>query len=227
MSTATAIGYLRVSTKDQADDGVSLDAQLERIKAFCKMNGYTLTKVYRDEGLSGKRSDNRPGLQAALDHACQDKAILVIYSLSRMSRSVRDTLEIAERINHAGANLCSLTESFDTSTATGRMVFKLLAVFAEFEREILGERTSAAMQHKLNQGERVGRHAQFGYRLTSSGGLEQVPEEMGVVTLARGKRSEGLDCKQIAGWLNAKGLTFRGRLWRTSQVEALLLREDV
>ena len=137
---SAAVGYLRVSTQDQADEGVSLDSQLERIRAYCLLNNHSLDAVYRDAGLSGKRVDNRPGLNDALNHVCREQGILVVYSLSRMSRSVRDTIEIAERLTSSDANLSSITEAFDTSTATGRMVFKLLAVFAEFEREILGER---------------------------------------------------------------------------------------
>lgn len=218
---STAIGYLRVSTEDQAKEGVSLDAQAERIRAFCLLNNHHLDAMYRDEGLSGKKADNRPGLVNALDHVCREQGILVVYSLSRMSRSVRDTIDIAERLTTAGANLSSLTEAFDTSTATGRMVFKLLAVFAEFEREILGERTSAALQHKARNGERVGRYAKFGYQLVA-GVQEPCPQEQGTIHVMQSFKLQGISCKDIAAFLNSGMVYFRGRPWRTEQVQKIL-----
>ena len=89
-STRVAIGYCRVSTAGQAEQGVSLDSQRERIQAWCQAQGYHLAAVHIDAGLSGKRADNRPGLQAALADACRQKAALVVYSLSRLARSVPD-----------------------------------------------------------------------------------------------------------------------------------------
>jgi hypothetical protein len=94
-----AIGYVRVSTAEQAAEGVSLDAQRARIAAWAHANAAELTAVYTDAGLSGGRADNRPGLQAALDAACTAKAALVVYSLSRLARSTRDAITISERLD--------------------------------------------------------------------------------------------------------------------------------
>src|SRR4051812_847817 len=99
--SADAIGYLRVSTESQAIDGVSLDAQRSRIQAWCQANGYTLSAVFEDAGVSGKRADNRPQLQKALEEVCRCKGVLVVYSLSRLARSTKDTLAIAERLDKA------------------------------------------------------------------------------------------------------------------------------
>ena len=134
-----AIGYVRVSTAGQAADGVSMDAQKGRIRAWCDANGYALTDTFTDAGISGKRADNRPGLRRALDAACKCRAALVVYSLSRLARSTRDAIEIAERLDKAGADLVSLTERIDTTTAAGKMVFRMLAVLAEFERDLVSE----------------------------------------------------------------------------------------
>jgi site-specific DNA recombinase len=148
------VGYTRVSTGGQAVDGVSLDAQRERIEAWCRANDHELTDVRVDAGLKGGRADNRPALQVALDTVCQSRGVLVVYSLSRLARSTRDTLEIAERLDRAGADLVSLTERIDTTTAAGRMVFRMLAVLAEFERDLISERTTTALRHKQHQGEK-------------------------------------------------------------------------
>ena len=86
-TTPNAVGYVRVSTELQAQEGISLEAQQARIRAWCEGNGYTLAGIHIDAGLSGSRSDNRPGLQAALSEACRTKAALVVYSLSRLARS--------------------------------------------------------------------------------------------------------------------------------------------
>src|SRR5690348_16798834 len=108
-----AVGYARVSTDMQASDGVSLDAQKAKIRAWCEANGYTLAGLHVDAGLSGCRSDNRPGLQEALAAACKRKAALVVYSLSRLARSTKDAIAISERLAKNGADLVSLSERID------------------------------------------------------------------------------------------------------------------
>ena len=150
-----AFGYIRVSTAGQAEDGVSLDAQEARIKAWAEANGAAGVEIFRDEGISGKRSDNRPGLQAALE-ACGRGDALIAYSLSRLSRSTRDTLEISEQLQKRGADLVSLSEKIDTTSAAGKMVFRLLAVLAECERDQIADRTRAALQYKRGNGDKTG-----------------------------------------------------------------------
>jgi site-specific DNA recombinase len=154
---ARAIGYVRVSTEGQAADGVSLDAQGSRIESWCRANDFELAALHVDAGPSGKRADNRPGLQAALTEACRERhTALVVYSLSRLARSVKDTLEIAGRLDRAGADLVSLSEKIDSTSAAGRMVFRMLAVLAEFERDLCSERTKVALSLKKQRGECAG-----------------------------------------------------------------------
>src|SRR3954465_7317622 len=152
------VAYCRVSTSGQAQEGVSLDAQRGRIEQWCALNGGQLDpgEVHVDAGLSGKRADNRPALQAALESTCRGGGALVVYSLSRLARSTKDTIAIAERLDRAGADLVSLTERIDTTSASGKMVFRLLAVLAEFERDLVAERTRTALAHKRSKSERIG-----------------------------------------------------------------------
>ena len=122
MTTPTpkpVVGYVRVSTEDQAREGVSPEAQTAKIEAWCALHDAPLAAIHKDLGISGKCMDNRPGLQAALDHVCKVKGVLVFYSLSRVSRSTKDTIGIGERIAKAGADLVSLSEQIDTTTAAG------------------------------------------------------------------------------------------------------------
>jgi site-specific DNA recombinase len=146
-----AVGYTRVSTEEQAREGVSLDAQKARIEAWATANETALIGFYEDAGVSGGRAENREGLQTAISLACEKRAILVVYSLSRLSRSTRDTLALADRLEKAGADLVSLSERIDTTSASGKMVFRMLAVLNEFERDQISERTAAALRHKRNQ----------------------------------------------------------------------------
>jgi len=160
-----AVGYIRVSTIGQADDGVSLAGQKDKIAAWACLHDSHLLGVYEDAGVSGKAIGNRPGLKAALAKACKHHASLVVYSLSRLGRSTADILEIGKRLDKAKADLVSLTESIDTTTAAGKMVFRMLAVLSEFERDAVSERTRAAMHYKRTQGKRISRWIPFGHDL--------------------------------------------------------------
>lgn len=222
-----AIAYVRVSTNDQAEHGVSLEAQSARIKQYCELNGITLTAEYVDAGLSGKRADNRPELQAALEHVCKVGGILVVYSLSRLARSTKDTLAIAERLEAAGADLASLSERIDTTSAAGKMVFRMLAVLCEFERDQIAERTSAAMQHKRRRHERVG-EVPFGYDLAADGvQLVENAAEQSVLSLINELRGAGESLRAIAAELNRRGVqTKNGRpAWSHSTIQSLVNRK--
>ncbi len=98
-----AIGYVRVSTEGQAEDGVSLAAQRAKIEAWAKLHDEAELLVFEDAGLSGSSLTQRVGLQEALRAACERKGTLVVYSLSRLARSTRDTLTISDRLAKAGA----------------------------------------------------------------------------------------------------------------------------
>ena len=164
----TAFGYLRVSTSGQAEEGISLEAQRSKISAWCEVNDVELVQIYEDAGISGKRADNRPALQEALKAVVAENGVLIVYSLSRLARSTKDTLHIAEQLDKAGADLVSLSEKIDTTSASGKMVFRLLAVLNEFERDLISERTTAAMAHLREQNRFLGQ-VPYGYRLSADG----------------------------------------------------------
>jgi site-specific DNA recombinase len=229
-SAMIAYGYIRVSTEGQASDGVSLDAQRAKIEAWCVANDFQLRGLYTDAGISGKRSDNRPGLQQALEAVCKAKGVLVVYSLSRLARSTKDAITISDRLRRSGADLASLSEKIDTTSAAGKMVFRLLAVLAEFERDLVSERTSAALQHKKARGERVGQ-IPFGYRLAVDGvTLEPEPGEQAALAELQRYRKQGHSWQEIADTLNARSIpTKRGRewTWATARSVALHAAEPV
>ena len=220
-----AVGYIRVSTAGQVEDGVSLDAQEAKIKAWAEANGAAPVLIFRDEGISGKRSDNRPGLQAALEAAGAGDA-LISYSLSRLSRSTRDTLDIAEQLQKRGADLVSLSEKIDTTSAAGKMVFRLLAVLAEFERDQIADRTRAALQYKKANGEKTGGDVPFGYK-ARGGRLYPNPKERRAIEDMTARRGRGESLRAICRALETAGYRRRngGRTWDPRIVSDILNRE--
>ncbi|MBL9118323.1 MAG: recombinase family protein [Phycisphaerae bacterium] len=208
-SERIAFGYVRVSTEGQATDGVSLDAQRTAITAYCQMNGLRLVAIEADEGISGSKTSNRPGLRKAVDAACEAGAVLIAYSLSRIARNTIETLELAERLEDAGADLASLSERIDTSGACGRMVFRMLAVLAEFERDQIAERTRMGLAEKRRRGEKTGGQVPFGFRAEDQGGTLMLVEDASEqATLAEARRlhAAGLSLRAIGAELDAKGM---------------------
>jgi len=214
-SMAKAIIYTRVSTSGQATDGVSLDAQEAKARNWAEANGYEIGDVWSDAGISGKRVTNRPALAAALGAVCAERGnVLVVYSLSRLARSTKDAITIADRIEKAGADLVSLTERIDTTSAAGKMVFRMLAVLAEFERDLVSERTKSALAYKATKGERVG-EIPYGFSLAANGvNLEPNGLEAGILADLREMRAEEMSWREIADAMNARGVTTKkGRPW--------------
>lgn len=221
-----AVGYIRVSTDSQAIDGVSLDAQRAKIELWCAANDLELVAVYADAGISGSRADNRPELQAALDAVCDLGGALVVYSLSRLARSTRDTLTIADRLQAADADLVSLTEKIDTTSAAGRMLFRLLAVLSEFEKDLVSERTKTALQHKKSKGERVGQ-IPYGFTLAGDGvSLVKDAGEQEALTVIQSLRTEGATLRTIASELTRRGIPTKngGASWSYASVRVILQR---
>ena len=168
MDTMLAIGYARVSTDRQADQGVSLDAQTAKIRAMATVQGAELLDVVVDGGESAK-SMNRAGLQRVLDLVRDGKVESVIVAkLDRLTRSVKDLCELLELFEKRRVALVSVAESLDTSTAAGRMVITIMGAVSQWEREAIGERTRDALRHKRANGERVG-NVHYGYQLAADG----------------------------------------------------------
>ena len=217
-----AIAYCRVSTTEQANEGVSLAAQEKRIQTWCTAQEIPLEDTYIDAGLSGGRADNRPELQRALA-ACKRGDLLVFYSLSRLSRSTRDVLAILDRLHRQGADIVSLSEKLDTSNASGKLIFHMMAIIGEFERDIISERTRMAILHIQRQGRYIGGHRPTGWLIGPDGFLLQHTEEQGLVSRARELRETGIGYRRIARILLEEGFIPRsGVKFHPEQVKRLL-----
>ena len=217
-----AIGYVRVSTQGQAEDGVSLDAQEAKVRAWADLNGADDVVIFRDEGISGKRSDNRPGLQAALGAVGKGDA-LIVYSLSRLSRSTKDTLILSETLLKKEADLVSLSERIDTTTAAGKMVFRMLAVLSEFERDQISDRTRFALAHKKAQGEKTGGDVPFGYKVRG-GKLVRHAEEQKAIDRIMDLNGKGESLRSICRRLEEAGIARKrgSRSWHPVTVQRII-----
>lgn len=211
-----AIGYIRVSTAKQADHGVSLDAQRAKLDAYAALYDLELVDVVV-ESASAKSLD-RDGLQGALKRLQAGEAsALVVAKLDRLTRSVADLGRLVERHFQTTA-LLSVAEQVDTRTAAGRLVLNVLGSVSQWERETIGERTSAAMQHLKASGQYTGGHVPYGFELVA-GELVQCEAEQRVLNLVAKYRQQGLSLRKIANVLAEQG--FRSRAGKPFHFQAV------
>ena len=217
-----AIGYVRVSTEDQSTNGVSLDSQEEKIRAYCVAKDFNLTEVIRDEGFSGKNLQ-RPGIQGLIA-SCNRKEfdVVIVYKLDRLARSVKQFAHVVEDIfekNHIA--FTSIQDNFDTSTANGRMVMNILSSLAQWESDVISERTRDSLQYMKRQFRLVGA-IPYGFDQTADN-LQPNPQEFKVVQLMVSMRSKGKSYWAISIALNAKKIPSKNsRSWSPKTVMGVL-----
>jgi site-specific DNA recombinase len=222
------IAYTRVSTLGQAEDGESLDRQAARIRAYCEAKGLPEPEIISDEGLSGFKS-NRDGFQK-LVALCESKQVraVIVYDLSRLSRSVRDTLEFIEDvINRNGIEFISLLNDIDTSTPTGKAFLGITAIFNQLYRDEIAYKTKEALSHKRAKKEKTGGLIPFGYTLVDGFKLTPKEEEVETVQLMHRLRQEGYTLREIVTELQTRGIkTKTGKTkWHPQVVRHVLERQ--
>ena len=220
-----AVAYLRVSTEQQATEGVSLEAQRRKVEMYAELYGLDLVAVEVDAGVSAK-SLERPALDRARAMlASGEAAALVVVKLDRLTRSVADLGALVEDCNRQGWALLSVSEQIDTRTAGGRLVLNVLASVSQWERETIGERTRAALAYKRERGEKLGGDLPVGQALAADGKtLVPDPAEARALDLVARLRADGLSIRRIADELNARGVPARGKRWHPTTVARVLRR---
>ena len=204
-----AIGYVRVSTTGQAEQGISLDNQEAKIKSYCELNDLELIEVIKDEGLSAKSLAKRPQAIEMLHKARKEKLAVVVYKLDRMFRNTVESLTTIDSLAKSGASFHSINEKLDTSSAFGKFFLTQIAALAELERNLISERTKDALANKKAQGKRIG-NIPFGYTLADDREtlLEFEPERE-ILRQIQELRSTGLSIRKVTERLNFMG--FRSR----------------
>ena len=176
---------------------------------------------------SAARADNGPQLQSALHQTCQLKAVLVVYSLSRLARSTKDALLISEQLDRAGADLVSLCERIDSTSPVGKVVSRLLSALNEFEKDQLSERTRQAMAHLRQCNRRISVEIPLGYVLAEDGVtlVEDAAEQAVIAKIVRW-RSQGLSLEKIAQRLEHEGVATKNNAhWHGATVLRILARQ--
>jgi site-specific DNA recombinase len=223
------IGYVRVSTKKQSNDGISIEAQKAKIKAWAELKNYCDEdiEIYVDSGISGKRIGNRPALKEAMN-SLQKGDTLVVYSLSRLARNITDALGIYEYAHKNGSDLVLISDGIDTTGAAGKMIFTVVASIAEFEREQIKERISMALDHKRKKGEKLGgKYPPFGYD-NQDGLLIKNKTEQEILSLMSQLNEQGYSYQKIADTLNQRKIkTKRGCEWKKHYVFRAMKREGL
>jgi DNA invertase Pin-like site-specific DNA recombinase len=201
------IAYTRVSTDDQAESGLGIDAQRATISAAAASRGWAVTAEYTDNGKSGK-DINRPALLDAMAYLDANGGALVVSKLDRLSRSVLDFAQITARARRNGWAVVALDVDVDTTTPTGELVANITASVAQWERRIIGARTREALQAKKAGGARLGRPVML---------------EPGTRRRIIADHAAGVSLAEIARTLNAENVaTARGGRWYPSTISAVL-----
>ncbi len=227
MPNARVIGYIRVSTQEQASEGYSLAAQEAKLRAYAALYDLDLVAIETDAGQSGKTLD-RPALKSALAALRAGTAeALLVAKLDRLTRSVADMARLiddffGEKATHKAA-LLSVADQIDTRTAGGRLVLNVLVSVAQWERETIAERTKTALDHKRTIGEHVGAKP-FGFEIEGTR-LVAIPHEQDAITLILDLRDQGRTLREIAAELTTRGIqTKRGGRWHIQTVKGILGR---
>lgn len=224
MSTK-AIGYIRVSTEKQADLGMSLEVQEKQVRGYAGIYDLEVVALEKDAGASAKTLD-RPGFKRALARLVRgDGTALIVAKLDRLTRSVKDLGWLIEKYFSGDRySLLSVSEQIDTRSAGGKLMLNVLMSVSQWEREVIGERTSGAMQLKIERGEWTGGTVPFGYRRAGKILVENV-EEQRVIERIRWMRERKYSLRAVAEELTRLGARPRRGRWSPMQVKRLLEKE--
>ena len=216
-----AAGYVRVSTAQQTK-GESLPAHRERVRKRVEYDGAELVEMFEDAGRSGRKADSRPGLQALLGRLDEFDRVY-IPALDRLGRSARDLHNIAHDLAAANVTLVSVKENIDTSTATGKLLFSVLAAVAEMESDRIGERLEDNRERVRDNGLANGGRSPLGYEYDGHNGYRVVPAEAETIKRIFAEFNAGQSARAIARQLTADGVpTARGGRWTQTTVIGIL-----
>ena len=213
--------YTRVSTEDQAKEGFSLDAQLEKLRAYCKARDWMIEGEYIDDGYSGRKT-KRPAYTSMMEKIDSWDALLVL-KMDRIHRNSKNFMFMMEDLNKKGKEFVSMMESLDTSTAMGRFVMDIIQRIAQLESEQIGERVYIGMEQKAKiNGGVLGFNIPYGYEYTN-GKLQLNLNEAATVKEMFSWYLSGKSIGDITKLLNdAKLPTKKGRFWAKKTISTIL-----
>ena len=219
--------YVRVSTDEQAREGYSIRAQIDKLKSYVQIKEWGLYKVYADEGISGKNITDRPAINELLtDIKSGHVDNVVVYKIDRLTRSTRDLIELTDIFKKHNCSFNSIMESIDTQTASGRMFLKIIGIFAEFERENIIERITLACEKKVKEGYTLATFTpSFGYDREVGEKIQTInPAEAEIVKEIYTMYVDGnMSYNAISKNLNHRGIKPKlGEAWGHASVRSVL-----
>jgi site-specific DNA recombinase len=225
MSSLRVVGYVRCSSQEQGENGMSLDAQRGRIRAWSEAADANLLSIVEDLGVSGsRRLAERPGgaeIAALLDQRQPRADAVAVVRLDRLGRDAAETLELLKRFASGSVGLVSIIDRLDLTRPQGRAMAGVSAVFAQLERELIAQRTAEALDELRNQG-RVYGPVPFGYDGVD-GLLVESPAEQVVLDFMEAMRRGGMSYARIAACLNADRIPSKqGGRWHAMSVRSVL-----
>ncbi len=224
-----ALGYIRVSKEEQAISGLGLEDQSTKISLYCDMMGFDLLKTYREESVSGaKPLSERPEGAQLLAHPLLRTNVpvcIVVLKLDRIFRSAGDCLETIESwADRIGFHIIDLGGgSINIRSAYGKFMLTIFAAVAEMERNLICERTKAALAVLKKNGRKTGGNVPYGYDAEENGALVKNENEQAVLQIMQGLKENGDTFESIADLLNSKEIfTKLGKKWTRSSVHRVL-----
>jgi site-specific DNA recombinase len=219
--------YVRVSTREQAERGYSIQEQINSCRKYCEEKGWNVVRIYVEKGISGKNL-NRPKIQQLLYHAeRQQFDVIVFWRLDRLTRSLQDACELVEVFAEMDIKISCVTESFDTTTANGRLMFQIKGALAEHERRLTIERSRIGIRARARDGKWKGGKTPFGYTYhEASEKLVINKKEAKIVRIIFHKYLELGSLNDVTRYLNTNGFKPRtAEQWSNSGVGNILSRK--
>ena len=211
------LGYIRVSSKMQLN-GYSLKLQKDKIKNYCNYMDYELVEIYEDKGISGMSIDKRNGYKDMVDYLMNnDIDGIVVYSLSRLGRRMKDVISLLDVLKVNGKSFYSIKENLNNEDKIGSLIVNIMSSINEFEVEQLSDRIREVKREKKNKGLVSGR-LMYGYD-NVNGRLVKNEDEFKVIKRIKGLRSRGYSWSKISNRLNNEGVKSKyGGVWYMSSV---------
>jgi site-specific DNA recombinase len=216
----TAI-YIRVSTEEQAEEGFSLEAQKDRLVAYCEAQGWDIVDVYADRGYTGRKVTTRTEYRRMMLEKDRWDVVLVL-KMDRIHRNSKNFMIMMEDLERWDKKFTSMQEELDTSTSIGRFVVDMIQRIAQLESEQIGERTYMGMAQKAESGGLLGFNPPFGYGIADN---ELVMNEAEAVVIRQIFSSylDGHSMRSIADELNERSIfTRRGGRWTLYSIRQIL-----
>lgn len=207
------LGYIRVSTKLQSEKGNSLKLQKSKIKDYCRLNDFELIEIYEDKGISGMSIDKRDGYKEMVNYLTNnDIDGIVVWSLSRLGRKMKDVVEFMDILKENNINFFSIKENLSNNDKVGSLIMNILGSINEFELEVIRERIRDVKRNKKSNGEVYGR-LQYGWD-NVNGKLIKNKFEFSTIKRIKNLRSRGYSWRNIANRLNNDNISSKeGKIW--------------